>query len=70
LLIEILVNGETKQISEGLTIEQFVNSLELASQRLAVEYNRRILKRDNWHHQLISAGDRIEIVHFVGGGVE
>ena len=67
--IEILVNGETKQIPQGLTIEQLVNSLELVSQRLAIEYNRKILKRENWPYQLISEGDRIEIVHFVGGGV-
>jgi thiamine biosynthesis protein ThiS len=68
LEIEILLNGETKRIPHGLTIAQLVNSLNLVSQRLAIEYNRKILKKESWDRQMISGGDRIEIVHFVGGG--
>jgi len=68
LEIEILLNGETKRIPHGLTIAQLVNSLNLVSQRVAIEYNRKILKKESWDRQMISGGDRIEIVHFVGGG--
>jgi thiamine biosynthesis protein ThiS len=68
LEIEILLNGETKRIPHGLTIAQLVNSLNLVSQRLAIEYNRKILKKESWDRQMIFGGDRIEIVHFVGGG--
>jgi thiamine biosynthesis protein ThiS len=68
LEIEILLNGEPKRIPPGLTIAQLVNSLNLVSQRLAIEYNRKILKKESWDRQVISGGDRIEIVHFVGGG--
>jgi sulfur carrier protein len=68
LEIEILLNGETKRIPHGLTIAQLVKALDLVSQRLAIEYNRKILKKESWDCQVISGGDRIEIVHFVGGG--
>jgi thiamine biosynthesis protein ThiS len=68
LEIEIFLNGETKRIPQGLTVAQLVNSLDLGSQRLAIEYNRKILRRENWDRQLILGGDRVEIVHFVGGG--
>jgi thiamine biosynthesis protein ThiS len=66
--IEIFLNGETKRIPEGLTVARLVASLDLGSQGLAVEYNRKILRKENWDRQLISEGDHIEVVHFVGGG--
>jgi len=68
LEIEILLNGEKKILAQGLTVAELVNSLGLIPQQLAIEYNQRILKKDRWPSQVISAGDRIEIVHFVGGG--
>jgi len=67
--IEIFLNGEKKTIPHGLTVADLVNFLGLVPQRLAIECNSQILKRDNWNKKLISAGDKIEIVHFVGGGV-
>jgi len=53
---------------EGWTVAQLVHSLELPAQRIAIEYNRRILKKEKWAAHPIADGDRIEIVHFVGGG--
>jgi len=66
--IEIFLNGETKRIPQGLTIAGLMRSLDLGFQGLAVEYNRKILRKENWDQQLIFEGDRIEVVHFVGGG--
>jgi thiamine biosynthesis protein ThiS len=66
--IEISLNGEKKRIREGLTIAELITSLGLIPERLAVEYNRRILKRAHWQQQALSEGDNLEIVHFVGGG--
>jgi thiamine biosynthesis protein ThiS len=68
LEIEIFLNGDKKAIVQGLTVAQLVNSLGLIPQQLAIEYNQKILKKDHWPIQVISNGDRIEIVHFVGGG--
>ena len=45
-----------------------VRSLDLPVERLAVEHNRKIIKRDHWGTQLLVDGDKIEIVQFVGGG--
>jgi thiamine biosynthesis protein ThiS len=66
--IEIFLNGETKRVPQGLTVARLVRSLDLGSQGLAVEYNQKILRKENWDRQLIFEGDRIEVVHFVGGG--
>ena len=66
--IEILLNGEKKEIHEGITLADLITELNLIPERLAVEYNARILKRANWEKTLIASGDKIEIVHLVGGG--
>jgi sulfur carrier protein len=65
---EIFLNGEKKSIPHGFTVADLVNFLDLVPQRLAIEYNLQILKREDWDKKVISSGDRIEIVHFVGGG--
>ncbi len=66
--IDIFVNGEKKRILEGMSISDLITNLELAPERLAVECNMLILKRDQWSTQILLAGDCLEIVHFVGGG--
>ena len=65
---EIFLNGEKKTIPHGFTVAALVSFLDLVPQRLAIEYNLQILKREDWDKKVISSGDRIEIVHFVGGG--
>jgi thiamine biosynthesis protein ThiS len=67
--IEIFLNGERKMIPNGLTVAELVSFLELIPERLAIEYNLQILKRENWSKTPVSTGDRIEMVHFVGGGI-
>ncbi len=69
LEIDIFVNGEKKGILKGMTISNLIAQLELTPERLAVELNMQIVKRDQWSTQILSAGDRLEIVHFVGGGI-
>ncbi len=66
--IEITVNGESRQINRGLTVSDLVAQLELAPQRLAIEHNLLILARSLWMETRLQTGDRLEIVHFVGGG--
>jgi thiamine biosynthesis protein ThiS len=69
-VIAIVLNGESKQIASGQSILDLVQSLELPAERLAVEYNRKIIKRDYWGQQTLADGDKVEIVQFVGGGSE
>ncbi len=66
--IEITVNGESRHIAPGLTVADLVAQFELASQRLAIEHNLLILARSLWAETRLQTGDRLEIVHFVGGG--
>ena len=64
----VIVNGEPKQCPDGATLAQFIEHLQLKGDRVAVELNRRIAARSKWSETILSGGDRLEIVHFVGGG--
>ena len=66
--IEITLNGQSKTIQEGTTILDVLKGLELLPERVAVEYNLQILKKDQWSLARLRDGDRLEIVQFVGGG--
>lgn len=68
--VEITVNGETHRVDEGTSLMDLVRSLDLAPERVAVECNRQIVPRARWDETLIESGDALEIVHFVGGGLE
>lgn len=67
-VIEIIVNGEPRQITAGSSITDLVTTMELAAGRLAIEFNLSILPRAAWPETRLQAGDKLEIVHFVGGG--
>jgi len=67
-VIAIVLNGEAKEIAAGQSILDLVLSLNLPSDRLAVEHNLKIVKRDQWNRQRLQDGDKVEIVQFVGGG--
>ena len=66
--ISIVVNGEQRRIPAGETITGLIRLLGLDPERLAIELDRRIVKRPEWSSTVLGAGARIEIVQFVGGG--
>ena len=66
--IEIILNGEGTLISTEWTLTDLVQDLELVGQPVAVELNGRIVSRNRWQEETLVSGDRIEVVHFVGGG--
>lgn len=66
-MIEIIVNGE-KQNIEATTVADFVVRSGLRAERVAIELNLEILPRKLWAETQLREGDRLEIVHFVGGG--
>ncbi len=55
-------------MAAGATLEDLVRELSLAPQRLAIELNGNVVRRNEWAQTILDDGDRIEIVHFVGGG--
>lgn len=68
MTIDIVVNGEPRAASEGQTILDLLQELELDPARVAVELDRRIVKQPLWPSTSLRAGAQIEIVQFVGGG--
>ncbi len=64
----IRLNGEEREVPEGTTLEGLVELLGLAPERLAVEHNLRVARRADWRGTELREGDKVEIVHFVGGG--
>lgn len=64
----IIVNGSETHVVDGTGISDLIESLKLNPERLAVELNKRIIRRANWDSTSFSEGDRVEIVQFVGGG--
>jgi sulfur carrier protein len=66
--ITISVNGETRDTHAGATVIDLLRELELDHGRVAIERNLEILPRGQWPATQVQAGDRYEIVQFVGGG--
>ena len=66
--LTVEVNGEPREVPQGLNVKQLVTHLGLAANRLAVERNLEILPRAQWEITQVAPGDRFEIVHLVGGG--
>lgn len=62
------MNGKAREVPSGLSVHQLVESFELNPQLIVVELNREILSRDQFGEVLVSEGDSVELVHFVGGG--
>lgn len=67
-MIAILLNGETREVPENLMLMGLLEWLKLPLDRIAVEVNREIARRASWAETPIHQGDRLEVVHFVGGG--
>jgi len=67
-MIEIVVNGETRQVPPGTTVTGLLELLGVAPERVAVELNRAIIKNNFWPETAVEPGAQVEIVHFVGGG--
>jgi thiamine biosynthesis protein ThiS len=66
--IEIVVNGDRREVPIGLTLVDILALLQLDPQRVAVELNRQIVRQPHWDSTPVGEGAALEIVHFVGGG--
>lgn len=65
--MRLVINGE-EQSCAASTLETLIEELGIKGDRVAVELNREIVPRANWSAAALNDGDRLEIVHFVGGG--
>ena len=66
--MHLSVNGESEIYSDGKTLSELIDELGMKGDRVAVELNREIVPRAQWNQTQLQDGDRLEIVHFVGGG--
>ena len=66
--MNVAINGEAKEIPDGLTVAALLTHLGIHPGRVAIERNLEILFRSKWETTYVQPGDRYEIVHMVGGG--
>jgi len=66
--MKITVNGKTMQIPEGMDLHRFVYSGKADPGRVILVLNDGVVKSDRWSLTVLSEGDRVELVSFVGGG--
>jgi thiamine biosynthesis protein ThiS len=66
--IQIHLNGKDRDVAEGLSVTELLESFDLNPALVVVELNREILDRARFPETQIRAGDQVELVHFVGGG--
>jgi len=64
----VQINGEKKEIQDGLSVAGLLDTLGIAAGRVVVELNRDIVARGAHEETFLQEGDAVEIVHFVGGG--
>jgi len=65
--MKVFVNGELREV-EISTLAELITELDLPVARIAIELNREVVRRSDWGSTMLKDEDRIEIVHFVGGG--
>ena len=66
----VYVNGESRELSGSPSLYDLITQLELPATRIAVELNREVVRRNDWSGTILHEDDRVEIVHFVGGGAD
>ena len=66
--MKVRINGEEKEIVDGLSVARLLEELQIRPGRVVVELNRDIISRDAHGSTMLNEGDALEIVHFVGGG--
>jgi len=67
-IMQIIVNGESQELGHPLTVTSLLESLDLRSERVAVEVNLKILNRSDFSTWNLQEGDKVEIISFIGGG--
>ena len=67
-MIEIKLNGETKTIDSEVTLDRLLDLFSLPRQRVAIEHNLAVVSRNDWPVTIVRDSDKVEVVHFVGGG--
>ena len=66
--MKLTVNGEEREFHDDLTLGELIERLKIGGKVMAAAVNMEIVKKDQWHEHRLNDGDRVELLHFVGGG--
>ena len=66
--MRVYINGESRELSGEVSLAELIEQLDLPAARIAVEVNRDVVRKSDWSSTVLRDEDRVEIVHFVGGG--
>ena len=64
----LIINGETKEFSDGFSLQNIITDLQIDSKVMAAAVNINIIKKDDWNNFIPKNDDKIELLQFVGGG--
>jgi len=68
--LRVYVNGDSREVQGTPSLAELIQQLDLPAARIAVEVNREVVRRGEWGSRMLQDEDKIEIVHFVGGGTK
>jgi thiamine biosynthesis protein ThiS len=66
--MQVVINGEKKELAEGLTVKELLDKSGIVTNQVAVEVNLNIVSKTEFEKHVIKQGDKVEIISFVGGG--
>jgi thiamine biosynthesis protein ThiS len=66
--IEVVINGERREVPPSQSVSTLLTWLQIPSDRVAVELNKRLVRKRDWDQTVVPHASQIEIVEFVGGG--
>lgn len=66
--MKVFINGEVKEFTAKINLQELVENLALSSDKIAVELNKLVVRKKDWENTALGDSDKIEIIHFVGGG--
>lgn len=66
--MQIVLNGEPREVPENLSVLDLLHHIEIPPERVAVELDREIVRRQEWERAMVRPGAQVEVVMFVGGG--
>ncbi|MCH9812801.1 MAG: sulfur carrier protein ThiS [Epsilonproteobacteria bacterium] len=66
--MKIVVNGEEREVSENIKIAVLLRELGIEEKTMASAVNMEVVKKENWESYEVKEGDKVEFLHFVGGG--
>jgi sulfur carrier protein len=65
---KIQLNGDPHEINKGTNLNELLNNLKIQRNKVAIEVNGNIIEKDKYSKLVLNSNDKVEIVHFIGGG--